>query len=51
MNFIDRVICEVDAGLRTVFAKPHAERPLPKPAPASVANVPAGKLDGTGREE
>ena len=26
MNFIDRLICEVDAGLRTVFAPVHAQR-------------------------
>ena len=26
MNLIDRVICEVDAGLRTVFAPVHAQR-------------------------
>jgi 3-demethoxyubiquinol 3-hydroxylase len=29
MNFIDRLLCEVDTGLRTVFANAHAERPLP----------------------
>lgn len=29
MNFIDRVICEIDTGLRVVFAPAHAERPLP----------------------
>jgi 3-demethoxyubiquinol 3-hydroxylase len=26
MNAIDRFICEVDAGLRTLFARPHAQR-------------------------
>jgi len=31
MNFIDTLICEIDSGLRTVFAKPHADRPLPRP--------------------
>ena len=31
MNFIDRVICELDTGLRTVFAQAHAERRMPKP--------------------
>jgi ubiquinone biosynthesis monooxygenase Coq7 len=31
MNLIDRFICELDTGLRTVFAKAHAERRLPKP--------------------
>ena len=31
MNLVDRLICEVDTGLRTVFAKAHAERHLPQP--------------------
>ena len=31
MNFIDRVICQFDTGLRTVFAQAHAERRMPKP--------------------
>jgi 3-demethoxyubiquinol 3-hydroxylase len=29
MNFIDKLICEVDAGLRTAFAPAYAERALP----------------------
>ncbi len=29
MNNVDRIICEIDAGLRTLFAAPHAQRPLP----------------------
>ncbi len=29
MNLIDRFLCEVDTGLRTVFAAPHAQRTLP----------------------
>ena len=29
MTHIDRVICEIDTGLRTLFAAPHAQRPLP----------------------
>ncbi len=29
MNFIDTLLCEVDAGLRNVFAKPAAARPMP----------------------
>jgi hypothetical protein len=29
MNFIDKLICEVDAGLRTTFAPAYAERALP----------------------
>jgi ubiquinone biosynthesis monooxygenase Coq7 len=32
MNLVDRLICEIDTGLRTVFAKAHADRRLPKPA-------------------
>jgi len=39
MNFIDRVICELDAGLRTVFAQAHAERRLPKPQPTAQAEA------------
>ena len=31
MNLIDSLICELDAGLRNVFAKPVASRPLPVP--------------------
>ena len=31
MNLVDRLICELDTGLRTVFAKPHAERRIPEP--------------------
>ncbi len=29
MNLIDSIICEIDAGLRNVFATPLASRPLP----------------------
>ena len=29
MNRIDRVICEIDVGLRTLFSASHAQRPLP----------------------
>jgi ubiquinone biosynthesis monooxygenase Coq7 len=31
MNIVDRLICELDGGLRTVFAKAHADRRLPLP--------------------
>jgi ubiquinone biosynthesis monooxygenase Coq7 len=31
MNFVDRLICELDDGLRTVFAQSHSHRPVPKP--------------------
>ena len=31
MNVVDRLICELDTGLRTVFAKAHADRGRPKP--------------------
>ena len=30
MNFVDRLICELGTGLRTVFAKPYADRKLPE---------------------
>ena len=48
MNIIDRLICELDAGLRTAFAPAHAERPLP-----AVANpaLPELGLDATTRQE
>ncbi|MEP7157292.1 MAG: 2-polyprenyl-3-methyl-6-methoxy-1,4-benzoquinone monooxygenase [Betaproteobacteria bacterium] len=39
MNTVDRFICEVDAGLKTLFAKVHAERPLPKPLKSESAIV------------
>ncbi len=43
MNLIDRVICELDAGLRTVFAHAHAERRMPKSQP--IAGTEAIGLD------
>ncbi|MEO8384108.1 MAG: 2-polyprenyl-3-methyl-6-methoxy-1,4-benzoquinone monooxygenase [Betaproteobacteria bacterium] len=43
MNLVDRLICEIDTGLRTVFAKAHASRSLPKvTAPLSVGHDSAG---------
>ena len=37
MTNVDRIICEIDAGLRTLFATPHAQRPLPSSVvPSSV---------------
>ncbi len=38
MNLVDRLICELDTGLRTVFAKPHAERRSPESVANSSAN-------------
>jgi 3-demethoxyubiquinol 3-hydroxylase len=35
MNFIDKLICEIDAGLRTAFAPVYAERMLPADAKKS----------------
>ena len=32
MNLVDRLICELDTGLRTVFGATHAERPVPSHA-------------------
>ncbi len=40
MNLVDRLICELDTGLRTVFAKAHADRPVPNPDQA-VGSYPA----------
>jgi 3-demethoxyubiquinol 3-hydroxylase len=39
MNLIDRILCEVDTGLRTVFATAHAQRKLPTQVEAE---LPAG---------
>ena len=33
MNVVDRLLCELDTGLRTVFAKVPASRPRPAPSP------------------
>ena len=33
MNLRDRLICELDTGMRTVFAKARAARPQPQPKP------------------
>jgi 3-demethoxyubiquinol 3-hydroxylase len=32
MNLVDTLICELDAGLRSVFAKPVASRAMPQPS-------------------
>jgi 3-demethoxyubiquinol 3-hydroxylase len=48
MNFIDRLLCEVDTGLRTVFARAHAERALPVcvgDAAPELASDPAEKSE------
>jgi len=47
MNPLDRLICEIDTGLRTLFATPYAERSLPQPAavaPSLTDNVPQSEL-------
>ena len=49
MNLLDQLICEVDTGMRTVFAKAHADRRLPKPS-LSGGHKGAG-LDAVGRAE
>lgn len=43
MNIIDRLICEIDAGLRTTFASTHAERALP--VDATFAGATTAGLD------
>jgi len=48
MNLVDRLICELDTGLRTVFATAHAERRLPMPR--RTAESPAAELDAAARE-
>jgi ubiquinone biosynthesis monooxygenase Coq7 len=46
MNLLDRFICEIDNGLRTVFATAHAERALPsRDVPPAAELNPANKLD------
>ena len=49
MNIVDRVICELDAGLRTVFAPAYANRPMPRPQ--LLAGEKATVLDDISREE
>ena len=49
MNLVDRLICEVDTGLRTVFATAHAERRMPRPA-LNVGAVPVA-LEPTANAE
>ena len=49
MNIVDRLICELDTGLRTVFAKAHADRRQPKPEQSAGNN--AIELDAAGRAE
>lgn len=39
MNIIDRLICEIDTGLRTTFASTHAERALPVDATSAGATT------------
>ena len=45
MNFIDTLLCEVDTGLRNIFATPIASRPMPGGASAPAADnlVEAGE--------
>jgi 3-demethoxyubiquinol 3-hydroxylase len=45
MNFIDRLICELDDGLRTVFAQSHASRPVPKPVEMPVLKEQLSDVD------
>ena len=45
MNFIDKLICEVDAGLRTTFAPAYADRPLPADVEKSSAQNAADSLE------
>ena len=48
MNLIDQFICEIDTGLRIIFAPTYAERPTPMPA----ANLIVGPIAPTmGAEE
>ena len=45
MNFIDKLICEVDAGLRTTFAPAYADRPLPADVEKSSAQSATKSLE------
>ena len=51
MNLIDRFICEVDSGLRTVYAPAHAERPLPAASSASFSAAASRRLHRDERNE
>ena len=39
MNLRDRLICELDTGMRTVFAKARPGRPQPQPLPATAPST------------
>ena len=49
MNLVDRLICELDTGLRMVFAKAHANRRLPKPTESAGSDALA--LDAAAQAE
>jgi len=52
MTPLDRLISEIDAGLRTLFATPYAERPLPQPSmPTITANTAPRELSADERLE
>jgi len=49
MNIVDQLICELDEGLRTVFAQSHAKRPIPTPAAGVAAET--AKLTAASAQE
>lgn len=49
MNVVDRLICELDTGLRTAFAKAHADRALPRPHASGIGDE--AEMDASAREE
>ena len=51
MNFIDTLICEIDTGLRTVFATTHAERAPPVESAAHVRDAIATPMRPSERKE
>ena len=51
VNFIDRLICEIDTGLRTVFAAPHAERALPPECPPRAGEAVTTPMSVNARRE
>lgn len=48
MTLVDKLICELDIGLKTVFARAHAERRVPKPNPVAKSGA---LLNAAAREE
>ncbi len=49
MNLVDQLICELDTGLRILFAKAHANRPLPTNPTTCWATLAARSMQLSGQ--